>query len=490
MKDKIRKILICIALILSTILISTSVLIDNIVYADSETGKYTDVLQDLKRDSNFNAEDYPVNAENYSLQVIQIAENVENKLFVYVYQPCVGNVDLIATCINMSLGKNTNNKLYNLKFINSNDVFVKYRVEDYVISNENARYYDIVSIYRKWYKNYDNGLEKINNNDISEVAFNVSKEFVISVNGDYILTTCYDIETIEIVNKYVGFVRYNDSYWESGMVPFLGRYEPGFDGHFVAFSTNKTIDSLLEADVYYTSQVYSYDKHTMLGASLSENENFSEKEEHTIELTYTSVGGGTGDNFRKYEWPRIQTVADFIKTENREYVYSYGLFNVREQIKLTNEALEDLRGMQWVLRFTESDFVDKTTKGLSLDYYTSKKWTIVGDVTILRLKFETDGVSYNLGCIDNKQSGDGIPDNIHQNTIELAYWFKKILSVVLLILLVVLSAPLLPTIFKIIITILSYILKAILFVLKLPITIVKKIKNKGGGKNASCKNKK
>ena len=140
--------------------------------------------------------------------------------------------------------------------------------------------------------------------------------------------------------------------------------------------------------------------------------------------------------------------------------------------------------------FRSTDFVDKTTKGLSLDYYTSKKWTIVGDVTILRLKFETDGVSYNLGCIDNKQSGDGIPDNIHQNTTELAYWFKKILSVVLLILLVVLLTPLLPTILKIVITIMRYILKIILFIIKLPITIIKKLKHKGGGKNASCKNKK
>ena len=34
----------------------------------------------------------------------------------------------------------------------------------------------------------------------------------------------------------------------------------------------------------------------------------------------------------------------------------------------------------------------------------------MSDVTILRLKFETDGVVYNLGVVDNKQTSSVIPD--------------------------------------------------------------------------------
>lgn len=33
----------------------------------------------------------------------------------------------------------------------------------------------------------------------------------------------------------------------------------------------------------------------------------------------------------------------------------------------------------------------------------------VGDVSILRLKFKTDGVVYDLGVVDNKQSGSTDP---------------------------------------------------------------------------------
>lgn len=41
-------------------------------------GGYTSVLEDLQKDENFNAEDYPIVADDYSLQVITIAES-ENK---------------------------------------------------------------------------------------------------------------------------------------------------------------------------------------------------------------------------------------------------------------------------------------------------------------------------------------------------------------------------------------------------------------------------
>ena len=72
------------------------------VYA-SETITYTDVLEDLQKDKNFNIEDYPYielssvlslnNDENENnninlLQVIQISETEDNKLLIYTYQPC------------------------------------------------------------------------------------------------------------------------------------------------------------------------------------------------------------------------------------------------------------------------------------------------------------------------------------------------------------------------------------------------------------------
>ena len=84
MKNKLKKIIICFVLILNTFLLTTNFLKNDIVFADTSNAKYTDVLQDLKRDDNFNTENYPINNEDYSLKVIHVAENVENKLFIYV----------------------------------------------------------------------------------------------------------------------------------------------------------------------------------------------------------------------------------------------------------------------------------------------------------------------------------------------------------------------------------------------------------------------
>ncbi len=71
------------------------------VYASFEN--YTDVLADLQKDKNFNINDYPAIENNYSLQVITIAESTDGELFVYVYQPSANVKPLTATQINMSL---------------------------------------------------------------------------------------------------------------------------------------------------------------------------------------------------------------------------------------------------------------------------------------------------------------------------------------------------------------------------------------------------
>ena len=44
------------------------------------------------------------------------------------------------------------------------------------------------------------------------------------------------------------------------------------------------------------------------------------------------------------------------------------------------------------------------------------------DVTILRLKFETHKVVYNLGVVDNKQQGDDNPDNEPEKSFPEKVW--------------------------------------------------------------------
>ena len=76
------------------------------VYAESVNGGYSNVLDDLKSDPNFDENLYPVNETDYSLQVVQIAESTDGELLVYVYQPSNGIKDYTATSINISTAIN------------------------------------------------------------------------------------------------------------------------------------------------------------------------------------------------------------------------------------------------------------------------------------------------------------------------------------------------------------------------------------------------
>ncbi|UKI52459.1 MAG: hypothetical protein L6V79_02950 [Clostridium sp.] len=55
--------------------------------ARAESITYSEVLDDLKKDTSFKPENYPTKADDYSLQIIQLAESTDKELFVYVYQP-------------------------------------------------------------------------------------------------------------------------------------------------------------------------------------------------------------------------------------------------------------------------------------------------------------------------------------------------------------------------------------------------------------------
>ena len=91
---------------------------------------------------------------------------------------------------------------------------------------------------------------------------------------------------------------------------------------------------------------------------------------------------------------------------------------------------------------------------------TTANSTLVGDVTILRLKFVTDGITYNLGVIDNKQTGGGEPSNepggIGGSGCAVADG-KKLLYAILGLIALIILAPLLPMV-----------VNGIVFVISLP----------------------
>lgn len=217
------------------------------VIARAESITYSGVLDDLKKDSSFKESNYPSKSDDYSLQIIQLAESVNKELFVYVYQPSGQAKNLKASSINISTTINDSISFYNykLEYLNSSGVFYKYKVKDLTVKDDAVRYYSITSIYRPFDETIDK--QASGDNKITEVEFNISKQYSFGeVNGNSYVN-CVDIETIVVTDKFVGFVRYQD-----GFKLYVG----ACDSHFVAFNTDKPIDRLLEADVYYTTQDY------------------------------------------------------------------------------------------------------------------------------------------------------------------------------------------------------------------------------------------
>ena len=208
---------------------------------------YSGVLQDLQKDESFQAENYPLIENDDSLQLIQIAESTGKELFLYVYQPSGETKNFTASSVNISTTINDEISFltYKLARIDSDGTLYKYKVQNFTVKTDPTRYYVISSIYRPFDVSVDK--EASGGNTVTEVNFAVDKQYTFGkINGkEYV--NCVDIETIEITDKFVGFVRYENGF---------NLYASACDSHFVAFNTDKRIDSLLEADVYYTTQKY------------------------------------------------------------------------------------------------------------------------------------------------------------------------------------------------------------------------------------------
>ncbi len=444
----------------------------NLVFA--QTPNNTSVLADLQKDSNFNVADYRDKSDDYSIDIIQIAESTAKELLIYTYQPCQRTCFLVATCINMSLSdKVTGTTLYNLELISQDGVFCKYKVKDLVVQNIQLRYYNITSIYRAWNSSIDK--PSGNSNTINEIAYNVGKLFKAETFEGSIRYS-YDLkETIEIINPYTGFLQYSDGF-------FL--YLKSCRSHYIAFDTDKQIDYLLEADVSFSHR--SVKTAFGLGGTTEYGDNISE----TKTLQGKDKGSNTADGWfsKYYEWKRIQSVDTFIKEE-----------------KLKDDVANSLKDKKWVLRFYETDY-KYTATGSHFDI---EEYTEVSNVTILRLKFVTGFKLYDLGAVSNKLTGSNTEwDNTNPNESDPLGWLGRLFKdlaeklgipewvLILIIVLLVLAIlmPILGLIFpplgqilklalKGIIKALEWLVKAIIWIIALPfkciIWIVNKVK--GGG---------
>lgn len=378
---------------------------------------YSNVLEDLSKDETFNAADYPEVADDYSLNVIQIAESSDGELFIYVYQPSGQTVDLRASTINISTDKNNTLDLkftsYSLEFINSYSTLYKYKVEDFSVLTASVRYYNLSQITRKWI----NGIDNTNEGENVGVykAFSVVQLWtVVTVDGK-ISYLKEESEVVKIIKPYIGYIRYSNG-WTL--------YNQSCDRHYIVFSTDKQIDQLMEADVSY-----SYRIKTVINGF----EAFGDEVNENLTLYDTDEASNSAHGWfaEKYTWNRIQSVDTFI-SEN--------------EAVLSSERYEIISQGEWVFSFCDTDYnEDAGGMGVGITIETS---TVVTGVAVLRLRFKTKGVPYNLGVVsDIVSEGDNQTPDGEYDDLNFGFqtnWqkiFKIILGFLLLILFLVVFIP-------------------------------------------------
>lgn len=445
------------------------------VYADTPTN--SNVLSDLQRDSNFDIGQYPINNNDGSIKVIQIAESTSKSLILYTYQPCQMTKKLTATSVNMSFTEDVKDtELYFLKLLSTSNVFCKYEVVGVELEESDCRYYNITSIYRPWDEKFD--APSGNDNIINEVAFNVGRLYKAStIDGK--VTYSYDkMETIEIINPYTGFLHYSNGF---------NLYASACRSHYIAFDTDKKIDELMEATVSYVSQKVIH--RIGIGGGY----------EYEEPVTYSNVlidrkdKGETPANgifAKKYEWNRIEKSTDFINNKD---------------IDLKDEVKKEIEKTKWVLRFCETAYSYAYSGSTDREEYTK-----IEQVTILRLKFRTGIKIYDLGTVSNEITGSGETSNNNTNETDPIGWFARMLKkladllgipiwVIYLIIAFLLLGILLPIlglifppigqvlklVLKAIIKLIEWLLKALIWIIELPFKAIAWIVKKCKGGSAA-----
>ena len=434
-------------LLLSTFWTSTI----NVAYAEGET-VYTNVLDDLKRDERFSVEDFPTVVGDYSLQLVQVAESSDNELFIYVYQPAAPYKELTASearlsCnykyVSIDTGFGIKVPLlggvmdYDLELLSREGPLCKYKVLDFDIkSNETVRSYDIIQFLRPFDSDIDTQLD--NDNTITEVSCPISEKVTFTKVGDTTMVDKVDIETIQITDKYVGFVRYDDG--NSEFVASSGWLSNDCDSHFVAFSTDKKIENLRSATVSFDTQDWSKTEKYSYGQSVERTVSVSSSES----VSHNSVEHFWFSHIKHtYTWNRIQKASEFF-IEDGQKLFAQGVLSTYTDVEYTEECKNAVLNSDWVLRFYETDY--EVTWSSGIRPIPTFSGTIVSNVSILTLTFEEDGEVYTLGVVDNKQTGSKDPSGTVGTKTEIDFsnllpdidltWLYVVLGVVVLLILV------------------------------------------------------
>lgn len=403
------------------------------------------------KDPNFDESLYPHNEKDYSLKVMQIAESTNGELFVYAYQPSAPTYFLMASSLVLSTEDDPENRKYveyPLTLLSSSSVFHKYRVDNFTVKKDEERYYSISEIFRSFNSQLDKSPE--DDNVINYKAFPVGQFWTVSGSGSDISYDVVNEDVIDITEQHAGFLRY-----EGGVLWF----DDDVDSHYVAFSTDHLIDALLEVDIkYHIKQRYVEAPSTDITTEEDIEDTLYADEIFDVNIS----------NFFKeknYTYYRIQSTDAFLKAEG---------------VSLNEDTQSFIQGMEWVLRFYETDYINTLQTDQLGFLYGKYTETIVTEVRMFRLKYEYQGEIYNLGVVGDSISGDRNPDGTTK--VEYEEWWQKLVAIILGGFLVLMLWQFIPSLLmsaiKFIITGCVSFLKLLLGIASLPIRLIFKPKKK------------
>ena len=407
---------------------------------------YTSVLTDLQSDAEFNVADYPAVSNDYSIQLIQIAESSDGELFVYTYQPCMGSRIMPATDINMSLNDTVEGtKLYSLQLIDFVGVFAKYLVKGVTVSSDSVRYYTLSTIYRNWYKDVDSA--SVRDNTVNGVGFPVGWLWMATTEGDTVTYSATATELIRVYEEYLFMLRFSDG--------FKFHNIKSCDAHFLSFNTDKPVTHIFEAKLEFVTRDYTKVK--------GQSAKYSDPVKHEVTLLDTDVF-----SFKGAQFDRIERTADFLENS---------------AVNLDDEDRQLLASRMWIFDFYETNYQsdfggDDILWWMFVPFYGQYKFvkdaittrgTLVTEAVVLRLKYAYDGQIYDVGVVSNKQSGSNTPRNLQKTFWEtLGNLFgvspskaKTIFIVVVIVIALAILLPVLSAIFPVFGQVLAMIFKGL-----------------------------
>ena len=446
------------------------------VRADS-SNNYSSVINDLSKDSSFKIEDYPLMTLDYfkeinsdlietndqpSIELIHIGESDKKELYLYFYQPINNEINLKAKSISMSNefskdGKNLNLSNYDLELISTYSVFSKYRVKNFIVSNDLYRYYNIVAVRRE----YSPSLDTMTGGTVTEdyeVSENCGQQWSVYYKNNSLVYEMATFETLEIEVNYSGFITYDGGFQLGNLI---GNYKDG-DIWFIAFDIEDYIvEKIFDADITCKTRSVMETTSYPGGSYLSEGEWSEDIKIFLTSLEEPRLTSVSGLDKIRYSYDRISKGTVFISS-----LESQGLI-ITESLKTT------IKNSGWVFAFADTERTSSSHSSLSTTTIIDT-FTQIGSITVLRIHFmDVTGRTYNLGVVSDRFSPDREPDGFlgSGNGCSASDW-KLVVALLLVFLLIVLLNSL---------GILPLISKTIIFVVSLPFKFIKWIIDKFRG---------